>query len=145
MTTKITIEFDVVPTDSNLPLALTVVLDGESVWQNNAVTETCKVSFTVDDAEGKHVLRWHVSGKLPSYTKIDADGNIVSDSLLKIENFIIDDIDISNLIYVVATYTHDCNGTAEMKTYKMYEELGCNGVAELKFTTPLYLWLLESM
>jgi hypothetical protein len=37
------------------------------------------------------------------------------------------------------------NGTSEVTEDKFYSELGCNGTVSLKFTTPMYLWLLEHM
>jgi hypothetical protein len=45
-----------------------------------------------------------------------------------------------------AEYHHDCNGTAQQVILdKFYREMGCNGTVSLKFTTPVYLWLLENM
>jgi len=44
-----------------------------------------------------------------------------------------------------ATYTHNFNGTQAETTDKFYGEMGCNGTVSLRFTTPIYLWLLETM
>jgi hypothetical protein len=45
----------------------------------------------------------------------------------------------------VAKYQHDFNGTGKLTTQNFYGELGCNGTVSLKFSTPIYIWLLENM
>jgi hypothetical protein len=44
-----------------------------------------------------------------------------------------------------AVYTHDFNGTQQEIQDEFYSEMGCNGTVSLKFSTPIYLWLLEHM
>jgi hypothetical protein len=44
-----------------------------------------------------------------------------------------------------ATYTHNFNGAGAETQEKFYGEIGCNGIVSLKFSTPIYLWLLEHM
>jgi len=74
-----------------------------------------------------------------------------------VENFKIDDIDISsmltnypNQLYSdmpthIIQYCHDFNGTQPAVVDRFHGSLGCNGTVTLKFTTPIYLWLLENM
>jgi hypothetical protein len=140
------LSFDVKPTDSNLPLTLAVELNEQIVWPAQAVCDQCTIKIAINDLiEQPHSLRWIVSQKAPHYTQIDTNGNIVSDSMLCIQNIMVDDIDISAAVYQTATYTHDFNGSGNLITDKMSTYLGCNGVAELKFRTPVYLWLLENL
>jgi hypothetical protein len=140
------IEFDVNPTSPEFPLSLKVELDGQIVWENSSITEPHRVEIDVDDEKTEdHSLKWIVGDKKPEYTKIDQEGNIVSDSLLQIKNFHISKIELMDYLHSIATYTHDFNGSKEKQTGPMYPDLGCNGVAELKFSTPLYLWLLENL
>jgi hypothetical protein len=140
------IKFNVAPPSVDRPLSLAVELDGSVIWQRDAVVEADTVTVPVPDVDDtQHVLRLIVGNKKPEYTRIDQDGNIISDSLLKITNLTMDELDMSDHLYHFATYTHDCNGTAEQRTETMYSDLGCNGVAEIKFSTPIYLWLLEQM
>ena len=42
-------------------------------------------------------------------------------------------------------YRHDYNGTTDPFDDEFYGEMGCNGTVSLKFTTPIYLWLLENL
>ena len=140
------IKFDVAPTSVAHPLSFAVELDGSVIWQRDAVTESASITVPVPDVDDtQHSLKLFVGGKKPEYTRIDQDGNIISDSLLKITNLTIDDLDMSDHLRYFATYTHDCNGTTEQRTEPVYSELGCNGIVELKFSTPVYLWLLEQM
>lgn len=140
------IEFDVIPTAPNLPMGLVVQLNNTVIWQKEAVTEQCHVVVPVDDAiEGQHTLQWIVSGKMQHYTVVDEHGTITQDSMLHIDNLKVDGIEFTQVLTTVATYTHDCNGNGPMQTDIMYQDLGCNGVGELQFRTPLYLWLLENM
>ena len=44
-----------------------------------------------------------------------------------------------------AVYTHDFNGTQPEIEDTFFGEMGCNGTVSLRFTTPIYLWLLENM
>ena len=62
-----------------------------------------------------------------------------------VENIQFDGIEIGYNIMQLAVYTHDCNGSDNLNNYKFYGELGCNGTVELKFITPVYIWLLEHM
>jgi hypothetical protein len=84
-------------------------------------------------------------GKLPQHTKILESGEIVEDSLLLINNIKIDGIDFDQLTQNWVEYHHDFNGTQSPTVNKFFNVMGCNGRATLKFTTPIYLWLLEIM
>ena len=98
-----------------------------------------------DDEGGEHELQFVMSGKTHQHTKIDEQGNILSDVLLELRDIVIDGIDISNMFYSHARYTHDFNGTQPQTTTTTHGSLGCNGVVSLKFSSPFYLWLLENM
>jgi hypothetical protein len=56
-----------------------------------------------------------------------------------------DGIDCQYLTTNLAEYQHDFNGTGDPTIDKFYGEMGCNGTVSLKFTTPIYLWLLENL
>ena len=42
-------------------------------------------------------------------------------------------------------FQHDFNGTQPEIKDTFFGEMGCNGTVSLRFTTPIYLWLLEHM
>ena len=153
----IKLKFDVGTTDAECKLGVKVTLDHNVIYNNSHVTTTDHISHDIDDQDAAHELRLELYGKLPQYTEIDEAGNIVKDALITVENFLIDDIDISsmltnypnNLYQDVPThlisYRHDFNGTQPVTIDPFHGAMGCNGTVTLKFTTPVYLWLLENM
>jgi hypothetical protein len=49
------------------------------------------------------------------------------------------------MVTEVAAYHHDTNGSTGAVTDSFYGTMGCNGRVEMRFRTPIYLWLLENM
>jgi hypothetical protein len=99
----------------------------------------------IDDADGEHELRFILKNKTFSHTQIDEAGNIVSDARLIVTDLAFDKIPLRHIVTEQAVYTHDVNGTQQEIQDKFYGEMGCNGTVSFKFTTPIYLWLLEHM
>jgi hypothetical protein len=56
-----------------------------------------------------------------------------------------DEIDCTQIIQDLAVYRHNFNGTGADIPDQFFGDMGCNGTIELKFATPVYLWLLENM
>ena len=131
--------------DTTIPLGFEVLLDGKSMFKTEHVVGPCKVTFDIDDDEATHTLQFVMSGKTAEHTKIDNDGNITSDTLLKISNIQINDIILDQFLNKLVEYNHDYNGSQPVITDKFYGVMGCNGTATFEFTTPFYLWLLEHM
>ena len=131
--------------DTTIPLGFEVLLDGKSMFKTDHVTGPCQVAFDITDDEATHQLQFVMTGKTADHTKIDDQGNITSDALLRITNVVIDDIDISLLVNPKSTYSHNFNGSQSEVEDKFYGDMGCNGTVTFEFTTPFYLWLLENM
>jgi hypothetical protein len=146
MTTEtITFACQVQPTNSAMALGLRVLLDQVTIFENAHVTETVQLQHQMSDADGEHELTFELFGKLPEYTKITETGEIVSDSLLELSNISMEDIDLDQIFQSLAIYRHDFNGSQTAINDQFYGTMGCNGTVTLKFTTPVYLWLLENM
>lgn len=144
--TPVKISFDVVPSDSSVPLGLEVWIDSTCVVDADHVSEIMKISHDVDDnVEGDHELRIVLKNKLAEHTQIDSNGTITADAVLTISDIMFDGINIEQIAIDNATYTHDFNGSQELTQAQFFGPIGCNGVVSLKFTTPVYLWLLENM
>ena len=139
------ITFNVRSTSTNNALGVDVLLDNVMVYNNDSfiAEETVKVELPEDEAE--HSLKIVLKNKTGKHTVLDPLGAIVQDTNLVISNICFDEIKINHNILESAIYTHDCNGTDELKEHKFYDVMGCNGTVELKFITPIYLWLLEHM
>ena len=86
-----------------------------------------------------------MKGKTAEHTKLDETGNIAQDANITIKDIAFDEIELKQVFVDHAEYTHDFNGTQTATTEKFYGTMGCNGTVSLKLTTPIYLWLLESM
>ena len=70
---------------------------------------------------------------------------IVNDIGLKISDLTFAEIKLGHTFLENAVYHHDFNGSQAPVQDAFYGEMGCNGHVELKFTSPIYLWLLEKM
>ena len=145
MTTEIPITFNLGTTTPHAPLGVEVRFNNTSVFKTDHLKETTVVSFSCSDDDGEHVLEIELTGKLPEHTKITESGEIVQDALISVDQVSIDGIDLGVIFSTLAKYTHNFNGTGETVTEPFYNQLGCNGVVTFKFTTPVYLWLLENM
>ena len=140
------IELDISSTDAAAKLGIQVWVDDLCIHQHSHVTESYRVQHKInDDEEKSHRLKIVMTGKTSDYTQLDADGNIIKDAMLSIRNMAFDGINIDKMVYKLATYQHDFNGTQPQCSDEFFGDMGCNGSVELEFTTPSYLWLLEHM
>jgi hypothetical protein len=141
--TKIT--FEVSTTDSNAKLGFEAWLNDQKVFDTDHVDQPREICVAVTDDEADHVLKLVLKNKLPEHTQLTDNGEIESDAVLKISNMAFDGIVLGHTFTEQSVYTHNVNGTAEMAQHNFYGTLGCNGDVTLKFSTPVYLWLLEHM
>ena len=133
-------------TNSAIPLALEIWLNDQLLEDINPVAGTLNVSYDIDDSVDKtHVLKFKLKNKLPEHTKIDSDGNIVDDVLIKIDHINLDEIDLDRVFNQLSVYRHNFNGTGPETTEKFCGTMGCNGEVSFEFATPFYIWLLENM
>jgi hypothetical protein len=104
--------------------------------------------------EGKeYTLRIMRSGKDVKQTVVE-NGKIAKDQLLHIKSIEIDEIDIGALVYE-GIYTPEypepwatqqqSAGVDLPVSFKNVTTIGHNGVWELKFSSPFYMWLLENL
>ena len=132
-------------TDPTIPLGLEVWLDGSMVFDQPSISDPIQFVHTVADDDADHEIRWVMKNKITEHTTIDQQGNIVKDACLVINDLKFDDIDLGHIFVEKSSYHHDFNGTAAPVEEKFYGNMGCNGSVSLKFTTPIYLWLLENL
>ena len=135
----------VAPSKTAVPLGCEVWIDDTCVFDQNHVAEPVAVDHEFSDDDGEHVLRITLKNKLPEHTQIDDQGNIMSDALLGVTEISFDEIDCTQIVQNLAVYRHNLNGNGSEIEDQFFGDLGCNGSVELKFTTPVYLWLLENM
>ena len=127
-------------------LDFTMKLDGKIQWQGRPGTDVQEIAVELEDVDDQsHVVEFVLSGKTIEHTQITDQGEITSDVTVRIQDISFDDIEISQMFSELAEYHHDFNGTQPFIVDRFYGEMGCNGTVRLKFTTPIYLWLLENM
>ena len=144
MTSGDTISCTVDTTNPESTLGFEAWVDDQKFFDTDHVQAQQQLVVEIAD-DGEHELRFVLKNKTSNHTQIDEDGNIVSDSNLIVTNIEFDGIKLEHIVSEQAVYTHDFNGTRATTQNKFYSEMGCNGTVSLKFTTPIYLWLLEYM
>jgi hypothetical protein len=144
MDSNLIISCKVGTTDPESALGLEAWIDDHKFFDSNHVQTTQQISVKMSDDDAEHELKFVLKNKTPEHTKIDEHGAIVADARLTISDLTFDEILLAQIFVDKATYTHNFNGTGEETQEKFYGEMGCNGTVSLKFTTPMYLWLLEN-
>ena len=132
-------------TDPLAQLGLEIRLDNQVVFDLEHVTKLVEFKHSISDVDADRCLEFILKNKTTEHTKIDEQGNIISDACLTISNLEFDEIELKQIFVDKAIYTHDFNGTQPEIQDKFYGAMGCNGTVSLKFSTPIYLWLLENM
>ena len=131
-------------TNPAVNLGLEIWLDDQQLFDTNHVNDQ-QLEWSIRDDEADHELRFIMKNKTTDHTQVDENDKIIQDSRRTIQNLNFQEIKLGQLFFDRAIYTHDFNGTGAITTEKFYGEMGCNGTVSLKFTTPIYIWLLENM
>lgn len=140
---KITFEFDVSRTAHSVPLEFRVLHNGTVVHQ--AVSDQNHVVIEIADEDADHEIVFELAGKQHVHTKIDENNHIVEDAVITVSNIVIDSIDSSEIFFSQSQYQHNFNGNGPQTVDPFYGTMGCNGTVIFRFSTPIYLWLLEHM
>jgi hypothetical protein len=119
--------------------------DDQKIFDQDWITESQTISYKLSDLDAEHELRFVMKNKTTAHTKVDESGVIVKDACLIISDLAFDDIALGHILTEKAVYTHNFNGNGEAVQDKFFGQIGCNGTVSLKFTTPMYLWLLENL
>jgi hypothetical protein len=145
MTTNLIISCRVGTTDASAPLGLEVWVDAQQFVNIDHVQGPQDLVIELPDDEANHELRFVMKNKTVEHTLVDDNNNIIKDASLSITDVAFDEIKLGHMLTELAVYTHNYNDTAGRVFDKFYGTLGCNGTVSLKFTTPLYIWLLEHL
>jgi hypothetical protein len=139
------ISCDIDTTDSTAKLGLEIWLNNLRLLDLDHVTQLHEFTHVISDDDQNHELRFVLKNKMPAHTQIDQDHRIVKDACICVTNLKFDGIPLGQVFFEQAVYEHDYNGTASLTQEKFYGKMGCNGTVCLKFSTPIYMWLLENM
>jgi len=131
---------------TGLGLFLRVKLDEEILYDSQLGMDPTEIVHEFDDsAEKSRTLSIEISGKEPQHTKLNDQGEIVDDLVANIQGFKLDNIELGYVFFEKCQYHHDFNGTGDAIVDTFWGMMGCNGRVEFQFSSPVYLWLLESM
>ena len=145
MTSAVTISCTLDTTDPEAKLGFEAWVDDQKFFDTDHVQTQQQIVVEIADNDGEHELRFILKNKTSDHTRVDEAGNIVADARLIVTDLAFDEIQLGHMVTEQAVYTHDFNGTGQPTQDKFYGDMGCNGTISLKFSTPIYLWLLEHM
>ena len=144
--TTTALSFRVGTTDPTAELGFEAWLNDRCLLNLDWVKEPVYFQHDFDDSvDTEHQLRFILKNKTIDHTKISDTGEILADAKLTVTDVAFDEIDLGYLLTEYSVYTHNFNGTTKNTSQKFYSEMGCNGTVDFKFTTPIYIWLLEHM
>jgi hypothetical protein len=141
---KTNISFTVDSTNGSVPIGFEAWVDDVCYFTTDHVEGPTEVSFDISDDDAEHVLRLIMRGKTEAHTSMDENG-IVTDVMLTVKKITFDEIELGHTFTEQAVYRHDFNGSQDPIDDQFFGDMGCNGEVSLKFTSPIYLWLLEKM
>jgi hypothetical protein len=148
MTDTVTISGTISPSASAAEIGAEVWIDNTCVINCEHVDSAILFEHTLDDSDGEHELRIVMKHKQAEHTRVDEQGNILQDAVLAVSDLKFDSIDSIDIMQIAtdrAEYCHNFNGSQPDGVHRFYGDMGCNGTVSMKFTTPVYLWLLENM
>ena len=145
MSNTTTISFTLDTTDPDASLGFEAWVNDQKFFDSDHVQARQPIVIEIDDDDGEHEIKFVLKNKNSDHTQVDETGNIVADARLIVTDLAFDEIQLGHMVTEQAVYTHDFNGTGQLTQDKFYNEMGCNGTVSLKFSTPIYLWLLEHM
>jgi hypothetical protein len=141
----------------DLPPVAEILINDQSHYKSK-ITGTednptvIEVWHTLKEGE-TYTLKILRSGKDKKQTIVE-DNKIIKDQLLHIKSIEIDEIDFGSLVYE-GVYTPEYpepwatqqrNAGQELpESFKNVTTMGHNGMWELKFSSPFYMWLLENL
>jgi hypothetical protein len=119
------------------------------IVDNNLIRRICfdkqshQVDFDVDN-DSVHCIQLCMVNKTAAHTKIDSDGNILSDVHAIVKSIKFDQIEVIELFCRgKLCYQHNNNGSTESLIDQFYGFIGCNGTVSLDFYLPIHQWFVE--
>ena len=145
MTSTATFSCQVGTTDPTASLGMEIWLDNKKIFDQDHVNENVKISHEFSDDEAEHELRFVMKNKTQEHTQIDESEQIIKDACLTVSDVAFDEIDLGHMFVKQTVYTHSFNGGSPLTEQEFFGTMGCNGQVAMRFTTPIYMWLLENM
>lgn len=141
------IELDFSANETCEDIVLEVYLDQDKIFKSTAQTTKQTVIYDLVEDNARHEFKLVMSGKTRKHTKVDSDGNILSDVVFKIDRLEFEELDMWEVFCLGrrSTHRHSFNSTQPEFDDEFYGQIGCNGTVTMPFETPIYLWLSENL
>lgn len=116
------------------------------IWMNTDVLHTGELrepktlTWEGQLIEGEHAIKIAYYGKDGRTQTIVENDVIVKDQLLNIDSLIIDDIAVDDVLWLNSEYVSE-----DGRKIDKIINLGVNGTWTFKFSSPVYIWLLEHL
>jgi hypothetical protein len=129
-------------------IQLEIKLDRTKISTLGFSTDLQTISYEIPNDTQEHELKILMYGKNPAiHTAVDQDNRLIRDAVCQLSYIRFDDIDVTDTFCQGRheCYRHTLNGVKEESFFDTFWGLiGCNGLVTLKFSTPIYFWLLEN-
>jgi hypothetical protein len=122
-----------------------VYVDAQLIFDGE-IADQKEIKWSGELTEDSHTLAIELYDKDKYQTVVEND-KIVKDQLLNIDEISFDEINIGYLKHTHSNYypRKDIYGDSAPELVKNCINLGYNGRWEIKFSTPIYIWLLENI
>ena len=118
-----------------------IVLFDDVLKEDKVIKESIEI-----EEDTHHSLSVKFYNKQLDDTVVNSDGEIEQDLMLTIKNIKFDGIDLGMIPYNKGIlYPNQSNPYAPRGAVKNITNIGWNGVWEMHFSSPTYIWLLENM
>ena len=141
---KLPISFELSSTDYDTKLAFSVNHNKQTIFKTDHVNQPQQINLLLDHGDEDQTLSFRMSGKLQEHTVLDAQGNIVKDSAIITDKFLLDGYELKTMFNTNCKYYHDNNGNTDLETSTYDNYMGCNGVVVFQFSSPGYIWILKN-
>jgi hypothetical protein len=125
-------------------IVLEVYCDNKKIseYPAQAVKQTICIELAEHPAD--HVLSLIMRGKNRTHTRVDNLGQIIDDVYIVIDRLEFEELDMREIFCQgQLCYTHSFNQHQPAILDEFYGFIGCNGTVDIKFSTPIFLWLNE--
>jgi hypothetical protein len=103
-----------------------------------------KIKISLDDSAQDQCIQLIMTGKNHTHTKIDSNGNILSDVYATVESIEFNDIEVKEVFCKGnLCYEHNNNNQTDNILDQFYGFIGCNGTIFINFYTPINFWFIE--
>jgi hypothetical protein len=136
------IELDISANKPCKDIFLTVLCNEVKLAEFPADTSVKTIAYDLEDASADHVLKLVMTGKNSRHTQVDNSGQIIDDVYFSVDRLEFEGLDMREIFCLGhECYTHSFNGSRPEFLDEFYGQLGCNGVVDIRFSTPIFLWL----